>query len=1527
MKSAVMVGEEGLLSLCGEHLLERNWRIAAIVTHSMDIGAWAAKNQISVVTSFAQLMAEPAEPPDYLFSVTNFSIVPREVISWVRAGSFNFHDGPLPAVGGLNTPSWAILTGASSHGISWHQLTTEVDAGGVIVSREFAIEPQDSVLELNARCFEHGYEGFQELVQAIEGDKIQALPARSPLRYFPRAQKPDYIGFIDWSNSAQSINNLFRATAYAGYRNGLTTTKILLPDGCVTPEVLQVSAHAGENKPPGTVLQKTLNTWLIQTGDGVVEAGGSELQGSSAHLVPGICLPDIKTRFPRQFVRTEQGHVYDDMAWVSRLKERELSPLQYLPVQTGTATFMALDLPLASEQVRNEAEALAATALLLGRMNGTDSVSVAASNDRLREMATALPGFFLGSCPVFLDIESTGEQLIESSRTALLSLDTCPPLSTELFSRIPGLASLRDSYRMPNFVFASVADAEALATQLQAMAHYTLAFVRNSNRLHLISNSGQAIADNIDRLLCTTLLLLHNGMHLGVQSLAGQRDTAILESVNSSTRFTYAPTTIDALVRERAAGNSQAIALYWKGESCTWDRLMAEADRVSAYLLEQGFAANSLIGVMLVNKIESVYTMLGVLQAGFAYVPLDPAYPSDRLRYIASDAALACIVADPVAAQEHALLDLCVSPAELGRGSLKATASHTPSGRAYVIYTSGSTGKPKGVQVSHDNVVNFMHGMDRVITGHAESASQSGTMLSVTSISFDISVLEIWWSLSRGLKVVFYDPEHTIVDSPAAGQSNDQLRFSLYFWNTQDPAAPSTVGETYDLLKQAALFADQHGFEAIWSPERHFGSFGGPFPNPAITGAALATITTRVKIRAGSCVMPLHHPIRVAEDWSMIDNLSGGRVGISFASGWMPMDFALAPQNYVRAKEIMFEGIQQVRALWRGEAVTFPGPKGDLSIQTLPRPIQKELPSWITTAGSPDTFIQAGEQGFNVLTHLLGQSASELATKIKLYREAWNKAGHPGTGCVTLMLHTFITESKDYAREVSRGPMKAYLKSAMNLVKAAAWEFPTFKKLQAGAKQDMDEFFNNLTEEDIDDLLEFAFQRYFNESGLFGSPEENLPMLEVLRSYGVNEIGCLIDFGIRPAEVLANLQHLNTLRSLSSHRPSNNLNEIVDHFSITHMQCTPSQANMFSLESADLAGMGKLQYLLVGGEALSRNLADKLTHAITGKLINMYGPTETTVWSLTREIHRNQPVQIGLPIANTTVHVLDHRQRPVPTGWPGELYIGGKGVSLGYLNRPDLNSARFVSLAGEALYATGDMVRMCEDGNVEYLGRNDHQVKVRGYRIELGEVESALERMSGIDEAVVIDEKDQWGETQLSGYFTSKSAMDLQYIRTQLGRVLPVFMVPSRLQRIGAIPRTLNGKVDRKALKGVVPQKAVTPGKPAPNSAPLAGAANSVIQKELLEIWQALLDTEDIDLNANFFDIGGHSILAVRLQGILSKKYERRVPISELFRFPTINKLAGYLHSSATGSKPVTSEFEKGAVSRAAKRKARYQKS
>jgi natural product biosynthesis luciferase-like monooxygenase protein len=368
--------------------------------------------------------------------------------------------------------------------------------------------------------------------------------------------------------------------------------------------------------------------------------------------------------------------------------------------------------------------------------------------------------------------------------------------------------------------------------------------------------------------------------------------------------------------------------------------------------------------------------------------------------------------------------------------------------------------------------------------------------------------------------------------NPAAHQmtmqptENRPLAFSLYFFGNDEGGAGGA--EQRRLMLEAVRFADEHGFAAVWSPERHFHAFGGLSPNPAVMGAAFAAISRKLRIRSGSVVVPLHNPVRVVEEWSMVDFLSNGGVDLALASGWFPNDFVLAaPGSYERRNELVFERVEELRRLWAGETFSAVNALGDrVDLCTMPRPVQRTLPIWITAAGNPATFERAGTLGLNILTHLLGQSLDALTAKIAAYRKAWQTAGHAGRGTVSLMLHTFVGDDDAQVRRKVKAPMLRYLGSSLNLVAGYAASVPFFQRTGEAAP-------TALSEDDTAAALEYSFERYYATSSLLGTTDACLGMTDRLKEIEVDEVACLIDFGADASDVLAALPALDELRQLA----------------------------------------------------------------------------------------------------------------------------------------------------------------------------------------------------------------------------------------------------------------------------------------------------------------------------------------------------------------------------------------------------------
>jgi acyl-coenzyme A synthetase/AMP-(fatty) acid ligase len=343
------------------------------------------------------------------------------------------------------------------------------------------------------------------------------------------------------------------------------------------------------------------------------------------------------------------------------------------------------------------------------------------------------------------------------------------------------------------------------------------------------------------------------------------------------------------------------------------------------------------------------------------------------------------------------------------------------------------------------------------------------------------------------------------------------------------------------------------------------------------------------------------------------------------------------------------------------------------------------------------------------------------------------------------------------------------------------------------------------------------------------------------------------------------------------------LRERIESCGATMLQATPATWRLL----IDAGWQGKADLTaLCGGEALPRDLAKELSSRVRA-LFNMYGPTETTVWSTVhRVVDCERDIPIGHPIANTNVYVLDASGRPAPVGVAGELCIGGEGVARGYRQRPELTAEKFAVVkppgrAPERVYRTGDVVRLRADLALEFVGRRDHQVKLRGYRIELGEIEAVLADQPAVRRSVVIVREDIPGDPRLVAYVVPKDegVIPMEELRAALRARLPEYMVPSLIVPLASLPLTANDKIDRKAL-------------PVPQTARASAATDDTImtepQRRVAAIWCSVLKLERVGLYENFFDIGGHSLLVIKVHTLLRREFGVELTVVDLFQRTTV---------------------------------------
>ncbi|PCH93085.1 MAG: peptide synthetase, partial [Rhodobacteraceae bacterium] len=1252
--SCIVIGAESLLIHCSEMILSQGHSIAAVVSDRADIIAWAQRKNLQVIAPKKGLAQRLAGIKfDWLFSLANLDIIPSAVLDMPTKGAINFHDGLLPDYAGLNTPAWALINQEIQHGISWHMIEGGVDEGDILAQSSFDITPHDTSLTLNTKCFEAALDSFPNLLEQIATNGLQRQTQSLPHRHYcALADRPASFGLIDFSKSATEISALMRGLNFGGYWNPLCVAKFAIKGQFFAVSDVTVETETTEKMASGIVVAVSETSLRVTTGSyDITLSGFADLDGKTALVHPIAAVGDSFDAPNLDDLKTLAALSAQDSEMRKRLAD--FTPLELPFVNASQALTDYQEKPF---NVPKDVDAATVIALWASRLSGTTCFDIKLSSTPQSPLSS-------GWVPVRFDA-NTGENLGQTQADFTVNLQT----ASQQKSFMRDLTMRDNTLNLDKNTDLEITLHKALsgsAPLIFNLANKTLSWDKNA-----VDEAGLNIALTQLSALATSLQSASPDSDITQLSMLSDEDRhALLHADNQTQTNVDLSQSMHCAFEQQVKQTPDATAVVFEDKSLTYAQLNTRANQVAHVLCDLGVKAETLVGLHTARSLDLVIGAIAIHKAGGAYVPMDPTYPADRIAHFINDSQAAVIISQSDLAQDlpahNAKLLVIDSDDRIAHAPRKnLEVQSTPDALAYLIYTSGSTGLPKGVMVQHNNVANFFAGMDaRIIRTGGQD-----TWLAVTSLSFDISVLELFYTLARGFKVVISSDESRVMTSGSAQmQTNGGIDFSLFNWGNDDQ-----VGDhKYQLMLDSAKFADANGFCAVWTPERHFHAFGGSFPNPAVTGAAIAAVTKNLAVRAGSIVAPLHHPARIAEEWAVVDNLTQGRTGLAIASGWQPDDFVLRPENTPpNNKPATLETITTLRKLWAGEAVAFPKKNGDMfDVITQPRPISKTLPLWVTSAGNPETWKEAGRLGANVLTHLLGQSLDEVAGKIKIYHAELRDAGYdPDDFTVTLMLHTLVGDDREVVRDMAREPMKDYLRAAAGLIKQYAWAFPAFKRPK-GTKSAFDLSLDGVSDEDLEAILDFAFERYFEDAGLFGTIEDCLEKVQAIKAIGVGEIACLIDYGLSVPDVLAGLKPLAEVLRIANPDTDQNdqdysLAALIKRHNVTHFQATPSMARMLLADDTATASLAGLKQILVGGEALPGAMVEAFNAHTNAPIENMYGPTETTIWSSTETAAPVQGlVNIGKAIANTQLYVLDAQNQPCPIGVAGELYIGGLGVT------------------------------------------------------------------------------------------------------------------------------------------------------------------------------------------------------------------------------------------------------------------------
>ncbi|UFS85011.1 non-ribosomal peptide synthase/polyketide synthase (plasmid) [Rhizobium sp. T136] len=812
---------------------------------------WAARTNIPCMESVEELCSLlRTEPVEWIFSVSNPFILPPDVLGRVRRGAFNYHDGPLPRYAGVHATSWALLAQESEYAITWHRIDDGVDTGDVVVQRQVLIAPTDTALALNLKCYEAAIEGFRELLTGLESGKLAADPqALVDRSYFPRRRRPDAAGCLRWDQSAQNLSAMTRALDFGPYHpNQMCMPKTLIGDEVVTIRRLEVSPQRS-GVPAGCLVEVHPSHWRVATDTEDVDIcfGGLDGQVLDARALARRFDLDVGDRLPvlsddeaRSITAAHEMLAHSEDFWRQRLEQLRIlqlpfpsSPVAEAPLGWRSSSwFIASALANLSPLDRTE-YLVTAWLIYLARITGETELQLGwtPASDRSQPgsktgevlIASVVPmevtiDLAQGFRKVRKTVAAELSQLREHASFARDLIARCPTLRgvEALRSRQPwpiGITITRDSCSAPGDLALSPSAGAALSGDLLT---FEICALDGSVRWHF--DASRLALQQIDRMTQHLQNLLRGamadaGQPVGrIELLSSAERTYLLEDLNRTAAAYPSEVCIHQLFEQQVQKAPEAVALVYEDERLSYGALNARANRLAHHLIGLGVKPDQPVAICLERSPAMVVGLLAILKAGGAYLPLDPTYPSERLRQVLDDAAPRLLLADAAgraALGAEALADLTVVDLETATPTWAELPASDPEPRAlgltsrhlaYIIYTSGSTGTPKGVMVEHQSLVNL--GLAQIGLFGVGSNSH---VVQFASFGFDASVSELVMAFGSG--ATLHLPANEL--RQASNKLSDYLRSKTISHATLPPALLQASRDLECLASQTLILAGE----------------------------------------------------------------------------------------------------------------------------------------------------------------------------------------------------------------------------------------------------------------------------------------------------------------------------------------------------------------------------------------------------------------------------------------------------------------------------------------------------------------------------------------------------------------------------------------------------------------------------------------------------------------------------------------------------------------------------------------------
>ena len=782
-----LIGDDQLVLECAEIILSYNHLILGIISSFPAAEQFAAHKKIPHFKKFSD--AHPVlsiTAFDYLFSIVNGVILPASLLQQANCLAINYHNSPLPKYAGLHAPSWAILNNESSHGVTWHTMVEEIDAGDILKQAFIEIEPDETGLSLSVKCYQEALNTFKELIYDLTWQQLAAIPQNLKQRsYFDYYKKPRHGGWISWHESAETIERMCRALNLGHhYHNRLGLPKFNLgTDFFLVTQARMIAVHS--NAAPGTLLKLTADYWQVATKNQIIQLEQlipihtnalSTLSEIAHHydLTVGSSLSSEAELSLLEYEYIAEMYAIHELFWVRQVKHFNpaMLPFQALAVPKDNSLECLVSFDVAELFLSSDSEyvdkqdylILAALFIYLCRLGNNGRFGLGFSHPKLHQLPEKIAPLFSKIVPFSLPIDEqlTVEELVVDFFKQVSLIDKHLSFANDIYYRYPELSATIESFYPIAVIFGNEKELKKQIHELNAsiiisISHnYKIQWYSRDNCSDLrriIENSVQhlpiLLREMLARPTCTILKL---------PLLSPQEQEQLIVTWNQTQTPYPRNKNVVTLFGEQVQKNPAKIALVSEGKALSYRELQKQANQLAYQLQKEGVFPGSHIAICTDQKIDLIIGLIAVLTLGAAYIPIDINYPANHIQFILSDSNATLVLTSE--AIKHKIQICCANQAvpllildqlisnPLPKTPFDFNVSIRPDDLAYIIYTSGTTGKPKGVMVAHKGINRLVKNTNYI------KITAKDRMAHAASIGFDAATFEIWGALLNGATLI-----------------------------------------------------------------------------------------------------------------------------------------------------------------------------------------------------------------------------------------------------------------------------------------------------------------------------------------------------------------------------------------------------------------------------------------------------------------------------------------------------------------------------------------------------------------------------------------------------------------------------------------------------------------------------------------------------------------------------------------------------------------------------------------------------